>query len=57
MRGAAIPENAALELLRDAVDERCGRLIFGNIGHVLDSIRSDPRFKDLTRAVRLRLDA
>jgi hypothetical protein len=57
MRGAAIPENAALELLRDAVDERCGRLIFGNIGHVLDSIRSDPRFKDLMRAVGMRLDA
>jgi eukaryotic-like serine/threonine-protein kinase len=50
-------KDAAFELLRDAVEERCGWLIFLKIEPVLDTIRSDPRFKDLIRAVGLRLDS
>jgi len=50
-------KDAAFELLRDAVSERCGWLIFLKIEPVLDTIRSDPRFRELIRAVGLRLDS
>ena len=50
-------KDAAFELLGDAVEERCGWLIFLKIEPVLDTIRCDPRFNDLIRAVGLRMDS
>lgn len=49
-------KDAAFKLLSNAVEERCGWLIFLKTEPVFDSIRSDPRFRDLIGAVGLPLD-
>jgi serine/threonine protein kinase/tetratricopeptide (TPR) repeat protein len=50
-------KDIAFELLYNAVQERCGWLIFLKIEPALDALRSDPRFPDLVQTVGLRLDS
>ncbi len=50
-------KNLAFDFLASAVKERCVWLIFLNTEPALDSLRSEPRFRDLIQAVGLRLDS
>jgi len=46
-------KDLALEWLSRAHDERSGLLIYLNVEPVFDNVRSDPRFAELLRRVRL----
>jgi TolB-like protein/tetratricopeptide (TPR) repeat protein len=44
---------AALDGLEKAYEERAARLVFVNVERAFDPIRSEPRFKDLLRRIKL----
>jgi eukaryotic-like serine/threonine-protein kinase len=50
-------KDTALEMLQNAVAERCVWLIFLKTEPALDPLRSDPRFRELIQTVGLRLDS
>jgi serine/threonine protein kinase/Tfp pilus assembly protein PilF len=50
-------KDIALEMLSSSVKEHCGWLIFLKTEPALDSLRADPKFRDLIQVVGLRLDS
>ncbi len=46
-------KDKAFELLEKAYEERSGRLIYLGVERAVDPLRSDPRFQDLVRRIRL----
>ena len=43
----------AVDRLRQAYDERAGRLVFLNVERVFDPVRADPRVAEIVRLMRI----